>query len=584
MRRQEQSLDGRVRSPWELLGHRPSLSWQTALLFLPFGFIGPVFIDRARIGSSEAQGLLIALVGQLAVMVCVRVAAGVIHRGEPERSRPLLTTVAIIMAMTVRGLAIEWTSVALGLTTSMEYSYRVGSSLPTMAGGYVVMALVVGAYERHRRLAASLAARRTELDQTHGAMQTQLHEVHRAVVAHVHKLIDPFLLAIDRLVERIDHGPGAAPIADAMRKIADEGLRPLSQRLLNNASDVNSHTCRPLSGELPALPLPSHLPMYVLIRPLAGLIVTMLSFSQAMRLAAEPAILLLPIVSGLVPIALFAGARAVIGDWAPRLWMGIAVAGGIGALGLVLSVYVEEALGLPVPEYVMYGAPLAGLLLGLSIATYAAVSYRRSETERELQGYIDALSTASSLLTQHLFIERRNLSYVIHGSLQSALYAGSMRLLANPLPSQELVSSIRHDIALAAQRLDAHTVVGVRLEQTLHELSHMWSGECDVQWTMSERTELLLAAAPVTEASVGEIAREFITNAIRHGEATTVIVKIVVEQGSVQVTCHDDGRGVSAFASRGVGSRMLDELCTRWDRTWDGRQTSVTAEIAIVTK
>ena len=87
--------------------------------------------------------------------------------------------------------------------------------------------------------------------------------------------------------------------------------------------------------------------------------------------------------------------------------------------------------------------------------------------------------------------------------------------------------------------------------------------------------------APVTEASVGEIAREFITNAIRHGEATTVMVRIVVEQGCVQVTCDDDGRGVSAFASRGVGSRMLDELCIRWDRTRDGLHTSVTADVAI---
>ena len=447
--------------------------------------------------------------------------------------------------------------------------------------GLIVMALVVGAYERHRRLAASLAARRTELDLTHRSMQTQLHEVHRAVVAHVHQLVDPFLVAIDRLVKRIDHGSDAAPIADAMRKIADEQLRPLSQRLLNSASGVSPDDFKPVSGELPALPLPSHLHMHVLISPLAGLIVTILSFSQAMRLAADPAILLLPIISGLVPILVFAGARAVIGGWAPRLWLGIAVAGGIGVLGLVLSVTVEEALGLPVPEYLMYAAPLTGLLLGLSTATYAAVSYRRSETERELQGYIDALRTASSLLTQHLFIEQRNLSYVIHGSLQSALYAGSMRLLANPLPSQELVAAIRRDIALAAQKLDAHAVVAVRLEQTLYELSRMWSGECEVRWTMSERAELLLAAAPVTEASVGEIAREFITNAIRHGKATTVMVRIVVEQGCVQVTCDDDGRGVSASASRGVGSRMLDELCIRWDRTRDGLHTSVTADVAI---
>ena len=581
MGRQEQSLGEGIRSHWALLGNRSSLSWQATLLFLPFGCIGPVFIDRARIGSSEVQGLLIALVGQLTVMACIAVASGAIHRVEPARSRPLLTAVAILIAMTARGLAIEWTSVAMGLSTTMEYSYRVGSSLPTMTGGYIVMALVVGAYERHRRLAASLAARRTELDLTHRSMQTQLHEVHRAVVAHVHQLVDPFLVAIDRLVKRIDHGSDAAPIADAMRKIADEQLRPLSQRLLNSASGVSPDDFKPVSGELPALPLPSHLHMHVLISPLAGLIVTMLSFSQAMRLAADPAILLLPIISGLVPILVFAGARAVIGGWAPRLWLGIAVAGGIGVLGLVLSVTVEEALGLPVPEYVMYAAPLTGLLLGLSTATYAAVSYRRSETERELQGYIDALSTASSLLTQHLFIERRNLSYVIHGSLQSALYAGSMRLLANPLPSQELVAAIRRDIALAAQKLDAHAVVAVRLEQTLTELSRMWSGECEIRWTMSERAELLLAAAPVTEASVGEIAREFITNAIRHGKATTVMVRIVVEQGCVQVTCDDDGRGVSASASRGVGSRMLDELCIRWDRTRDGLHTSVTADVAI---
>ena len=580
-RRGVHTLGESIRWHWVLLGNRSSLSWPVTVVFLPFGLLGPVLIDRTRLGGSELHWLVAGLVGQLALMACINVAARAIHGKSATGTRPLATVVAIVLAIAIRGLAIEWLAVAMGLSTAMDYSYRVGSSLPTMAGGYIVMALVVGSYHRHRRLAAMLTEKRIELDESNHLVRGQLHDLQNEVVAQVRQLIDPFLDAIDELVKRVEHGSSTKSIAHALRGIADDELRPLSHRLLTTASAVPVPDRKEPYGELAALPLPSHLPLATLIRPAAGLIITILSFSQAMRLAAEPAFLLLPILSGLIPMLVFAAARVVVGRWTPRLWIGIAVAGVVGALGVVLSVQVEIAIGLPVPPYVVDIAALAGALLGLLAATYVAVGHRRSATEEELQGYVDALRAGSSLLSQHLFIARRNLSYVIHGSLQGALYAASMRLLANPVPSPELISAIRHDVALAARKLDASEMTAVRLNDALPELARMWSGECEITWKISEGADLLMSTAPIAETSVAEIARECITNSVRHGRARAVQVGVVVKDRHIRLTCSDDGGGVVTTAGPGLGSRMLDELCIQWVRTREGMHTRVTADIAV---
>jgi glucose-6-phosphate-specific signal transduction histidine kinase len=69
-------------------------------------------------------------------------------------------------------------------------------------------------------------------------------------------------------------------------------------------------------------------------------------------------------------------------------------------------------------------------------------------------------------------------------------------------------------------------------------------------------------------------------NAIRHGRASHVNVGIEARSSHLLIAISDDGRADGHEAQRGLGSRMLDEMCVSWSRESDDCGTTLTAELA----
>jgi two-component sensor histidine kinase len=64
---------------------------------------------------------------------------------------------------------------------------------------------------------------------------------------------------------------------------------------------------------------------------------------------------------------------------------------------------------------------------------------------------------------------------------------------------------------------------------------------------------------------VNEICKEAVSNAVRHGEASSIVISIDRSSDELLIIeAADNGRGVSSDAIPGVGSRMLDDLTIDW--------------------
>ena len=72
---------------------------------------------------------------------------------------------------------------------------------------------------------------------------------------------------------------------------------------------------------------------------------------------------------------------------------------------------------------------------------------------------------------------------------------------------------------------------------------------------------------PEYEALAHRLIEEATANAIRHGQATSLTVRIRAEAGYVQITCRDNGTGLSDSITPGLGSRLFDEAVGR-DGWW----------------
>lgn len=571
------------RASWQLLGSSTALSPIVTLLYLPFGLVGPLIIDPARLGGRWSDWLLVGLAGQVALMLVFALGRWVLHRGGADRP-PVVTVIVLVTAIIARALILAGLVPVLGLADRFEFVYRVGSSLVAQLGVLVIFAVVVSAQAQHGRQAAALEAQREALADLNRTMRARLNETISTLRAEVRRTIDPLIRDVDAELAALTGSVDVGPLRESLRSAVEDDLRPLSHRLAV-ATDVDEVLAVVDSGPPQGRsPLPARLPVFRLIKPvLFGLLMALISTSQSLRDFSLPLALTFPVLSGIVVGLLMAAFRALMGRWAPPLWWGIAGVAVVGGASVLSSVLVQPLLGLPVPRFINGAAFLVGAMVAALIALYAAADQRRADTEEALRTSILELVEASSLLRQHVFAARRHLSHVIHGSIQSSLHAAALRLAAMETPDEAVISTIRQDISEATARLDEPVSPYVMLVDTLQEIAELWSGTCDVSWTMDHRTVRAVAESPVAAMSITEIVRECVTNAVRHGRARSVTVRIHRSaEGRVMLDIADDGVGVDASAVPGLGSHMLDEMCISWQRTSGQSGTQVVAEVATV--
>lgn len=569
------------RAAWRLLGSSAALSPIVTLLYLPFGLIGPLVIDPARLGGRWSDWLLVALAGQLALMLVFALGRWGLHRGGGDRS-PVGTVIVMVVAITARAFVLAGLVPILGLADRFEIVYRIGSSLVAQLGVLMIFAVVVSAQTQHGRQAAALEAQREALADLNRTMRARLDETISTLRAEVRRTIDPLIRDVDAELEALTGKVDVAPVRESIRSAVEDDLRPLSHRLAV-ATDVDEVLAAGESVPAPGRsPLPSRMAIARLCQPiLFGLLMALISTSQSLREFTFPLVLTFPVVSGILVGLLMAALRGLLGRWVPPLWWGITVVALTGGASVLVGVLVQPLLGLPVPRFINGAAFLVGAIVATLIALHAAVDQRRADTEEALRTSILELQEAPSLLRQHSFAARRHLSYVIHGSIQSALHAAALRLATMENPDETLIASIRQDISVATARLDEPVSPHVMLVDTLQEIADLWSGTCDVRWSMDHRTVRAVAESPVAAMSITEIVRECVTNAVRHGRAHTVTVRLQRSgDGRVVLEIADDGVASEAPAVPGLGSHMLDEMCVTWERTSGKSGTRVVAEVA----
>lgn len=83
---------------------------------------------------------------------------------------------------------------------------------------------------------------------------------------------------------------------------------------------------------------------------------------------------------------------------------------------------------------------------------------------------------------------------------------------------------------------------------------------------------------------VNEVMKEIVSNAVRHGNASNIGIKLSLDGlGNIVVLSTNDGTRPLAVIPESVGSRMLEAFCLERSLTWnnDTKQTEFKALIPI---
>lgn len=195
-----------------------------------------------------------------------------------------------------------------------------------------------------------------------------------------------------------------------------------------------------------------------------------------------------------------------------------------------------------------------------------------TDQHRTIRSHLDNLLTEKywqkDIETLQSLRARRALAQQLHGKLQSILLATLTRLRKTPESTE--CEELNSELLLVSRQLSGthHSppLASVTLGDGLRKLGQRWEGLVAVSWDTS-RVSADLGSADIR--AIVDVSEESISNALRHGMATSVALTVATPVSRITVTAQDDGIG-PRLGEPGVGSLLYSSLPqAEWSLTED---------------
>jgi glucose-6-phosphate-specific signal transduction histidine kinase len=256
----------------------------------------------------------------------------------------------------------------------------------------------------------------------------------------------------------------------------------------------------------------------------------------------------------------------------------------IAAIASSATVLYLATLSLPMIEFVAIAglSVFGGILAPILNALNAARQKRRAEIEARISIDLLEIAKQNSFFAQRVWVFRRRWLLVLHGTVQSALTAAVNRLSNAKEVDEFTVQMVNQDLLRATSAIDSNQSNSLNLEESFKELRDVWSGICSVNVKISERANRALTRNTDTTFCVNEIAKEAISNAVRHGAAKSATIEIDrVEDDLLTLEITNDGIPLRTRETSGIGSEMLDEICLNWSLENSGKKVRLYANLPV---
>lgn len=557
-----------------------ALSNRVLLQFAPLSFALTIGSSPARLSGSILDWSLVATTGYIAtVLVLLVFRATVLPATEGRRPRILLTSVAFLLAGFIRGLTVYVTGAALGIMPEAELWYRLFGGPLYVYGAISVLAIFNASRMRHENTLAELEAEKVELDELRGGIRERIRLQRADLLRRVQLALEPAIKDIKFELES-----SSKTVSAKLTDLVDTVVRPLSRDIGSSAQldqQVNQISRR-ASGAYSKSRFPSRLSAGAMIVPEIAFFGTA-SIAIASNVITFPnAVLLTSVVSLLVIFVSFKAFQLLL----QNVWVPFVIAFLLSLVTAIISgILANTALAL-------LGFALTTTLYIQSISAQVVITLvsfymqflrtQRSDAEREMTKVVSDLAILNSQLRQEVWLNRRRIASILHGSVQSALYASAIRLAKSETLGPDEVLAVQADISAAIKKLES-TDGAENFGEVLDQIKAVWDGAVEVELpNIGVEIQAKLEANPVASACAAEVVREAVSNAAKHGKAEHVV--IALEQTGTNllgITVTNDGQPLQQEIVSGYGSSILDEVAFSWQLENRGGFTVLGAAIAI---
>ena len=560
----------------------PALAtWPVCVLVVVWSAVLSLLGSGSTASGSLGLRAAIALLGGMAACGVVLLAWWLILSRLTSRARIPAGLIVIALAGVVRGLVVQVGFVALGFSeaTPAGFVARIVPSIFTISFAFLVGAAGVSTVIAYRATAGRLLAEQRRLVALLDASAMGIEERQSDALERVQRRLDAELRTLAQ-----EANPSAIT---SLESLAGDVVRPLSHSLARELPEwesvVPEQAPRVSWVDVLRDPEPS-----AAIRPLV--------LPGALLVIALPAAALVyaPIngmATVVVGMAVLVGVLTLGRLWLVRrpprrpalVWLAVVLILVVSAIATNRSARLAEG-GDPssgsIPSLALFVVPVFGLI----IATVSMMGARMRSITAELESTTSQLQWNLARLNTQQWEQSGRLSRALHGPVQSMLHARLLRLRkdldageASSLDLEDLRRDLQEALASALAPAEPRPVADV-----LADVAATWQGVAHVECEVTAAATAGLARDPLCTRAVTDLATEAVSNAVRHGGATTVRVSIDVDDGElITVRVVDDG-SVPESGPPGLGTALLTRCSYDWALSKNA-PTTLTARLPCTT-
>ena len=559
------------------IGSRYALSNQVMLLFLIPAYGTGLIFESLRRETIFLELFGVATAGYLATIAVLLLARRLLN-GKEDKSRPFFVLAVFLLSGFTRGIVILVLDVLTG-------QHQVGEELFRLLGGPIftfvtltLAAVLASNYQRHRESLAALADERYRLQIRSAGIRAKVQIQREDLLAKVRSLLDPAIAKIQANLT----GHSSSEAIDSLRSTVDDVVRPLSIEVAEASDELEAESGKAVIRE--KAPIPSRILLGEFIIPLwATLILGLVLVPAAFLVEDSPnslIILLTVFLSMFLGLGLFQ--RLTMKLPVPP-FLATLVVPSLYAISLVPMYFAADLLQLNVTVPQVNALLFFGACVGATTFASQFSQLQRKATTENLSAVNLQLEILNASLRQELWLNRRRTASVLHGPVQAALFASAMKLSQEQKPTPALVAEVEQDISAALEKLNnSSNLEGEDISDLLNQIVDIWSDAAEITIEIPTDLEAAIVRAPLASEALIEISREFITNAIKHGKASQVSLKVSrLDDLRIAIQVVDDGQGLPPGAKPGFGSKLLSELSLVWRQSREGETTLSYAEIVL---
>ncbi len=541
------------------LNSKYATSWQLAIALLANYFLTGYFFGVTETSATGVTNHVLDFVTGTSAGLVVLVGALI----RKKFTKFSFTHVQILFAVS------SIISLGTGLLVRVLTEFRLDtfdvviSGLLQMFVIHNVLAMVVSSLMETRSQRRELEIQRSKLDATKTSFENQIEEINLRLANVVNTKLS---LLLGNLKESLIHGATTNPsvLANQISEALNEGVRPLSWEIEKSDVEANRNLNVRVKrvGLIERLNFKIRFEQFVGLRLLTAIFlffdVPVMYFYFSINAAIETVFVIA------FTILVLWGLKTFTTKIRLRSWLAIfiySVAVTIASSTFIVYRSVTGELTADVAEIALV---LSMLQIALLAAIFQSAIVRRlayigaqKEVNRELEQLV-------SQLRQRAWVAKKNLARLVHGQVQSELFAAYLQLSQANQPDAQLYQQVGTRIERAMGALNQTGGQAQDFESTLEQIVATWGANFKVNTDISGHALAALRADPVATACAVEVILEAINNAAKYGTngQANLVVNLTKDSNLyIEVT---NSAGISGSSTPGYGSTVLEDVTHEW--------------------